>query len=170
VSPSRDGAFIATGGADKTVSVWNYELSQKYTYTHADSIQAVVFNPVAHAVMASCSSVDFAIWTMPSSSLRKIKVPSKILCAAWTTDGQYLAMGMLSGVVSIRDMSGVEKMVIERPAPVWDISFNPSRDESAYDVLTLACWDGSLSLYHLSGQQIGKDKPLGYDPCTVRRE
>ncbi len=64
VSCSRDGLYVASGAADKTVSVWTWELSQKYTYTHADSIQALAFNPVMHNVLASCSSVDFAIWTV----------------------------------------------------------------------------------------------------------
>lgn len=64
VSCSRDGLYVASGASDKTVSVWTWELSQKYTYTHADSIQALAFNPVMHNVLASCSSVDFAIWTV----------------------------------------------------------------------------------------------------------
>jgi len=73
VSCSRDGLYIASGASDKTVSVWTWELSQKYTYTHADSIQALAFNPVMHNVLASCSSVDFAIWTVcPPGSSRPI--------------------------------------------------------------------------------------------------
>lgn len=149
--------------------MWTYELSQKYTYTHADSVQALAFNPVSPAVLASCSTVDFAIWTMPSSSLRKIKVPAKILCAAWTTDGQYLAIGMLNGLVSLRDNSGVEKLVIERPGPVWDLTWMPSKVEAEpYDTLAIACWDGTLSTYQLAGQQVGKDKQLGYDPTSVK--
>lgn len=171
VSASRDGAYIASGGADKTVSIWTYELGQKYTFTHADSIQAVAFNPVTPNVLASCSAVDFAIWTMPSSSLKKLKVPSKILCAAWTTDGQYLALGMFSGNISVRDMLGAEKVVIERNAPVWDICWMPSRSEGdPFDTLAVACWDSTLSFYQLTGQQIGKDKQLSGDACSVRRE
>ena len=34
-------AVIASGGADKTVSVWTWDLSQKFTFTHAESVQAV---------------------------------------------------------------------------------------------------------------------------------
>jgi intraflagellar transport protein 122 len=66
---------------------------------------------------------------MPSSSLRKVRVASKILCAAWTSDGQYLAFGMLSGQISIRDGAGAEKLLLERNAPVWDLAWNPSKDK-----------------------------------------
>jgi WD40 repeat protein len=182
LSASRDNNYIASGGADRTVSVWTYELSQKYTYTHLESIQCVAFNPVLHAVLASCSSVDFAIWTMPSSTLRKIRVGSKILCASWTTDGQTLALGMQNGLISLRDVSGAERSVIERPAPVWDLVWAPmaAKDKAAMltangetidgDVLTVASWDGNLSFYSQAGQQVGKERALGFDPTSVRCE
>lgn len=51
-------------------------------------------------------------------------------------------------------------------APIWTIAWNPSPDEP-YDVLAVGSWDGMLSYYQLSGVQIGKDKELGYDPCTL---
>jgi hypothetical protein len=40
---------------------------------------------------------------------------------------------------------------------------------AATDVLSVACWDGTLSFYQLTGEQIGKDKVLGSDPCSVKR-
>lgn len=49
----------------------------------------------------------------------------------WTNDGQYLALGMMNGVVSIRNKSGEEKVKIERPggssSPIWSIAWNPSK-------------------------------------------
>ena len=49
---------------------------------------------------------------------------------------------------------------------MWCLAWNPAPDEP-YDVLAVGCWDSSLSYYQLSGAQIGKDKDLGYDPCTL---
>jgi len=183
VSPSKDGGYLATGGADKTVCVWTYELVMKYTFVHGDSIQALAFNPVLPNVLASCSAVDFAIWTMPSTQLRKTRSPSKILAAAWTADGQHLALGMLNGAVSIRDINGAEKSVIVRGAPIWDLSFAPPRvappgsssaaaaaaaADDGVDVLSVACWDGTLSFYNLAGDKLYKERALGSDPCSVR--
>ncbi len=98
-------------------------------------------------------------------SVSKHKVSNKILCATWTNDGQYLALGMFNGVVSLRDKAGNEKVQIERGAPIWTLSFNPSKEES--EILAVGCWDQTLSFYQLSGAQQGKDKKLGFDPCCI---
>jgi intraflagellar transport protein 122 len=50
---------------------------------------------------------------------------------AWTNDGQYLALGMGNGTVSIRGKSGEEKVRIERPkghnSAVWCVAWSPSQ-------------------------------------------
>ncbi|XP_075369953.1 intraflagellar transport protein 122 homolog isoform X3 [Mycteria americana] len=89
---------------------------------------------------------------------------------SWTNDGQYLALGMFNGVVSIRNKNGEEKVKIERTggasSPIWSICWNPSRDERN-DILAVADWGQKLSFYQLSGKQIGKDRMLNFDPCCV---
>jgi intraflagellar transport protein 122 len=35
------------------------------------------------------------------------------------------------------------------------------------DILAVGCWDQTLSFYLLSGAQHGKDRLLGYDPCSI---
>ncbi|KAI6077329.1 Intraflagellar transport protein 122-like protein isoform X1 [Aix galericulata] len=88
----------------------------------------------------------------------------------WTNDGQYLALGMFNGIVSIRNKNGEEKVKIERTggvsSPIWSICWNPSRDERN-DTLAVADWGQKLSFYQLSGKQIGKDRVLNFDPCCV---
>ncbi|KAM6062277.1 intraflagellar transport protein 122 homolog isoform 3-T3 [Chlamydotis macqueenii] len=105
-----------------------------------------------------------------------IKLAVRLLAAvcvcfiSWTNDGQYLALGMFNGVVSIRNKNGDEKVKIERTgaasSPIWSICWNPSRDERN-DVLAVADWGQKLSFYQLSGKQIGKDRMLNFDPCCV---
>ncbi|KAM6060609.1 intraflagellar transport protein 122 homolog isoform 2-T2 [Theristicus caerulescens] len=96
---------------------------------------------------------------------------SVCLCfISWTNDGQYLALGMFNGIVSIRNKNGEEKVKIERTggasSPIWSICWNPSRDERN-DILAVADWGQRLSFYQLSGKQIGKDRMLNFDPCCV---
>ncbi|GBG67847.1 hypothetical protein CBR_g968 [Chara braunii] len=90
----------------------------------------------------------------------------EILSASWTNDGQYLALGHYNGHVSIRDKQGAEQVLIERTAPVWTLQWNPSRDE-LHDVLCVGCWDRTLSFYKLNGMQVGKDREVDFDPCSV---
>ena len=91
---------------------------------------------------------------------------SKILSAAWSNDGQFLALGMISGQITIRDRNGAEKVSIAREAPVWTLCWSPWKDEP-FDLLAVGCWDQTLSFYQLSGIQQGKDRKLGFNPCSV---
>ncbi|XP_061187800.1 intraflagellar transport protein 122 homolog isoform X3 [Saccostrea echinata] len=180
---AKDGKRFASGAADKSVIIWTSKLEGILKYTHNDAIQCLAYNPVTHQ-LASCAVSDFAIveyearrsnapglWSPEQKNVSKHKVNSRITCCSWTNDGQYLALGLYNGLVSIRNKGGEEKVKIERPnaatSPVWSLQWNPSRDES-YDVLAVADWGQRLCFYQLSGKQIGKDRNLGYDPNYVR--
>uniref|UniRef100_A0A2I3HUQ9 Intraflagellar transport protein 122 homolog n=1 Tax=Nomascus leucogenys TaxID=61853 RepID=A0A2I3HUQ9_NOMLE len=136
---------------------------------HNDAIQCVSYNPITHQ-LASCSSSDFGLWSPEQKSVSKHKSSSKIICCSWTNDGQYLALGMFNGIISIRNKNGEEKVKIERPggslSPVWSICWNPSREERN-DILAVADWGQKVSFYQLSGKQIGKDRALNFDPCCI---
>nr|KAF6474415.1 intraflagellar transport 122 [Rousettus aegyptiacus] len=110
------------------------------------------------------------LWSPEQKSVSKHKSSSKITCCSWTNDGQYLALGMFNGIISIRNKNGEEKVKIERPgcslSPIWSICWNPSREEHN-DILAVADWGQKLSFYQLSGKQIGKDRSLNFDPCCI---
>ncbi|KFP11865.1 Intraflagellar transport protein 122, partial [Egretta garzetta] len=169
VAYAKDGKRFASGSADKSVIIWTSKLEGILKYTHNDSIQCVSYNPLTHQ-LASCSSSDFGLWSPEQKSVSKHKTSSKITCCSWTNDGQYLALGMFNGIVSIRNKNGDEKVKIERTggasSPIWSICWNPSRDERN-DTLAVADWGQKLSFYQLSGKQIGKDRTLNFDPCCV---
>ena len=181
MSASKDGGFVASGSADKSVSVWTWDLNQKYTFDHSSALQALAFNPITPNILATASVNDFAIWNMPSTSLRKIKVTSRVCCLGWTSDGQMLALGLHSGTISLRDLGGVEKLTIKRGAPVWDLAWAPQKGALAQpdasvapvDVLSVACWDGTLSFYTADGKEVSKAREYasqggGGDPTSVR--
>eukprot|EP00735_Rhodelphis_limneticus_P013896 TRINITY_DN7858_c0_g1::TRINITY_DN7858_c0_g1_i1::g.23657::m.23657 TRINITY_DN7858_c0_g1::TRINITY_DN7858_c0_g1_i1::g.23657 ORF type:complete len:1206 (-),score=375.70,sp/A8WGF4/IF122_XENTR/55.15/0.0,WD40/PF00400.27/1e+02,WD40/PF00400.27/1.8e-10,WD40/PF00400.27/5.9e+02,WD40/PF00400.27/14,WD40/PF00400.27/0.33,WD40/PF00400.27/13,WD40/PF00400.27/0.039,WD40/PF00400.27/1.9e+02,Coatomer_WDAD/PF04053.9/43,Coatomer_WDAD/PF04053.9/56,Coatomer_WDAD/PF04053.9/70,Coatomer_WDAD/PF04053.9/0.32,Coatomer_WDAD/PF040 len=165
VDYSRDGKRFASGGADKTIIIWTFKAEGILKYAHNDAIQYLAYNPVTQQ-LASVTHTDFGLWSPEQKSVSKHKVSSRILCASWTNDGQYLALGMFNGQVGIRDKNGQEKVLIPRNAPVWTLAWNPSRDEP-FDILAVGCWDQTLSFYQLSGIQVGKDRPLKFDPCCV---
>ncbi|XP_031977084.1 intraflagellar transport protein 122 homolog isoform X2 [Corvus moneduloides] len=169
VAYAKDGKRFASGSADKSVIIWTSKLEGILKYTHNDAIQCVSYNPLTHQ-LASCSSGDFGLWSPEQKSVSKHKTSCKITCCSWTNDGQYLALGMFNGIVSIRNKNGDEKVKIERPggssSPIWSICWNPSRDERN-DILAVADWGQKLSFYHLSGKQIGKDRVLNFDPCCI---
>jgi hypothetical protein len=114
--------------------------------------------------------VDFGMWTPEQKQVVKEKVQSKILCAAWSSDGTILALGMLNGWISIRNVNSDELHHIERRAPIWSLQFIPGTSGSSSsapkntnstgnasptgnvgsqdsDLLVVGCWDKTLSLY-----------------------
>lgn len=56
---------------------------------------------------------------------------SSLLFFSWTNDGQYFAIGLFNGVISIRSKLGEEKVKIERPGgtlnPIWTLQWNPNK-------------------------------------------
>ena len=164
VSYATNGERFASGGADCMVVIWTSTAEGILKYSHNDSIQALEYNPVTHQ-LASATANDIGLWSPEQKSVAKHRVISKVLCLAWTSSGQYLALGHFNGDVSILDKVGQQKVSIHREAPVWSLAWNPVKDEPT-DVLAVGCWDGTLSLYQLNGNRIGEES-LGYDPCTV---
>lgn len=166
VAYSPDGKRFASGGKDNSVIVWNEAGKGLLKYSHKHPVQCLAFNPVTNALV-SCATEDFGIWVPDSTGVRKSNVPSKILCADWSADGQRLALGLLSGLVLLVDQEGTETRRIERHSPVWAVAFNPATDV-AVDSLAVGCWDGTLSFYQRNGWQDGKDLALGFDPTSVQ--
>ncbi|RKO92638.1 WD40-repeat-containing domain protein [Blyttiomyces helicus] len=157
---------FASGGADKTVIIWSPKLEGILKYTHSDPIQALASNFTTGQVI-SCTSSDFGMWSAEQKNVTKHKVTSRILAVSWTPDSQYFALGLFNGNISIRNKFGEERLRIERgPCPVWSLAWNPAPDRE-FDVLAVADWNQKLSFFQLSGRQIGKDRNLGFDPCSV---
>ena len=165
VAYAKDGKRFASGGEDKTVIIWTSKAEGILKYSHNDSIQCMSYNPVTQQ-LASGTASDFGLWSPEQKSVAKHKTPSRILCMSWTQDGTTLTLGMFDGKISLRDKGGSEKLQIARSAPVWTIEWNPSRDETP-NLLAVGCWDQTLSFYDATGNQHGRDKQLGHDPCCV---
>lgn len=122
VSYAKNGKLFASGSADKTVIIWTSKLEGLLKYSHGDAIQCLSFNPVSHQ-LCSCAVSDFAFWSVEQKSVQKYKISARVNCCSWTNDGQYIALGMINGNISIRNKSGDEKMKIERNHPIYGLAW-----------------------------------------------
>ncbi len=83
----------------------------------------------------------------------KEKESSKILCAAWSTDGGIIALGMESGMISIRNDEAIEIQRLERKESVKSLLFLPYQPDNPSVLspdgrsLIVGSWDKTLSYY-----------------------
>lgn len=133
------------------VVIWKSSGQGLLKYNHSAPIQRVAYNPTM-MILASCSDVsctlitpivphafdqftawqvDFGLWTPDQKQVTKEKVPSRITAACWSGDGTMLALGMLSGQISIRNQQAEEIMRLERRAPIWSLVFIPDSSSPA---------------------------------------
>ncbi|KAK0080536.1 hypothetical protein PV325_013799 [Microctonus aethiopoides] len=165
---ANDGKKFASGGADKCVIVWTSKLEGILKYSHNDAVQCMQFNPVSHQ-LSSCAISDIAFWSAEQKAVQRHKSGGRVNCCAWTKDGQYLAIGLAAGYVSIRNKNGEEQLRIETPgsSSIWSISWGPIRDESNVDILCIAEWSGTISFYTLNGKQIGRERSVNFIPLKI---
>jgi len=86
------------------------------------------FNSITHH-LASCSSMEFGLYSLEQKSVQKYKISFKINTCAWSTDGQSLALGCDNGCISLRNRSGEEVANIELSdgQSIWAIAWLSSR-------------------------------------------
>jgi intraflagellar transport protein 122 len=90
------------------------------------------------------------------------QIHSKIVSSSWSLDGTFFALGLYNGQVSVWSPSGNEIARIERGSnPIRSLCWTQS------NILAVADKSQTLSFFKASGEQVGKEKVLGYDPCTI---
>lgn len=96
--------------------------------SHNDTVQCISFNPITNH-LASCSSMEFGLYSLEQKSVQKFKFLFKINTCAWSTDGQALALGCDNGNVSLRNRIGEEFANIEQSdgQSVWAVLWLSSR-------------------------------------------
>ncbi|CAD0194104.1 unnamed protein product [Chrysodeixis includens] len=154
-----DGKKFASGSADKNVIIWTSKMEGILKYSHSEPIQCLAYNPATFH-LASCALSDFAFWSMDVKAVQKFRVTGRITSCAWSTNGQYLAIGLAIGAVSIRDKMGDETYRVTREAAVWAVAF-------AKSVLVVTDWNDTLSFYNVQGQQLYKDRNIGISALCV---
>ena len=124
ISYSKDGKRFASASADKHVIIWTNKLEGVLKFSHSDVVKCVEYNPITHQLV-SCSTMDFGLWSLEQKAVSKIKISNAINCCAWSDDGHLLSLGLVSGVISIRNRNGEEKFRIDKnqSTPLWCLTF-----------------------------------------------
>ena len=112
----------------------------------------------------------------------KEKVGSRVVSAAWSSDGTQLALGLLNGTITLRNIDCEETHRIERKAPVWCLAFipntnTPSKSGSSTapvapegEMLAAGCWDKTLTFYRILPNGASKahtERTLKFYPTSI---
>ena len=154
---SNDGTRFASGGADNVVVIWKNTGQGLLKFTHTTAVVKVKFSPTA-IKLVSCAETDFGIWTPEQKQVTKEKITSRVLSIAWSSDGNFYALGTVTGMISIRNNDIEEVMRIERKAPIWNLLYIPSTPNAVSkstnvkklaetEILVVGCWQKVLSFY-----------------------
>ncbi|TMS38549.1 hypothetical protein L596_005248 [Steinernema carpocapsae] len=185
VAFSHTGERFASGSADRSVIIWTEQHEGTLKYVHNDAIQCLAFSPVTNLLL-SCACTDYGFWTQQEKNVTKQRVNTRILCCAWSMDGNLYALGMYDGTVLLKNYKTTTEVAkIERPSgePIWALKFGqgrsdanekPRRRASVYEdggypgeILAVSDWSQTIGFYDLDGNQINRDKHLGYDPSSM---
>lgn len=178
-----DGSRFASGGSDSVVVLWKSSGEGMLKYNHAGPIQRVKFHPLSMK-LASCSDVDFGIWSPDQKQVVKEKESSKISAVAWSLDGSIFAIGMYSGVISVRNQQMDELQRFERRGPIRCLLFLPptfqqgkgsqvqAQQQSTNldgESLVVGSWDKTLSFYLIqqTAYKLLYERNLKFYPCSL---
>ncbi|XP_027848854.1 intraflagellar transport protein 122 homolog [Aphis gossypii] len=165
---AKNGKLFASGSADKTVILWSSKFEPVGKYNHNDTVQCMDFNSITHH-LASCSSMEFGLYSLEQKSVQKYKILFKINTCAWSTDGQSLALGYDNGCISLRNRSGEEVANIELSdgQSIWAITWLSSRYNED-DILCITDWGQKLSFFNKYGSETSKNKNISLEALTIK--
>ena len=108
---SPDGAYLATGGSDGLVAIWDaHAFARLATFTgHKKPIRALAVSPDGRTVASGDRDGKIILWDVKSGE--KIKQPTghkndtAVYGLAYSRDGQWLVSGGFDGKVMVRNAS-----------------------------------------------------------------
>ena len=105
VAFSADGQYLASGGWDNTIKIWNVNNGQlKQTLTdHSNSVWSVAFSADGQYLASGSGDKTIKIWNVNNGQLKQTLTDhsDSVLSVAFSADGQYLASGSRDTTIKI---------------------------------------------------------------------
>jgi WD40 repeat protein/serine/threonine protein kinase len=104
---SPDGQWIASGGADRTVSLWRVTDGQELAvlHGHTRSVTRLVFSPDGRRLASACEAQEFRIWDLDAQQRLPVlrDHTGQVIVVAFTPDGRRLASAGLDDMIRLTD-------------------------------------------------------------------
>ncbi|MEQ8995125.1 MAG: AAA family ATPase [Coleofasciculus sp. B1-GNL1-01] len=156
VSLSPDGKYIATGGEDGTVHIWNLA-GQKIAKldAHQREVMSVSFSPDGQRLATSGKDGNAKLWNLSGQQIAQFDGhKGSVIWVQFSPDGQRIATTGGDNTVRLWDLSGEQIALFDtNQQGVWDVNFSPNGQ-----YLATTGFDGTVKLLNLSGQIIAEMK------------
>lgn len=148
---SPDGNFIATGGRDSAINVWDLRTGEliRTLQGHSDWVTTIAFNHDSTRLISGSRDNSVRIFNMQSGELLTVITTHQdvVNAVSVTPNGQFIASGGRDGLIYIHDMNAQQIAELSQfEQPVWDIAFSPDGT-----TLATSSEDGKVWLWGLFG-------------------
>ena len=151
-----DGQTLASGGADRTIKIWDLNTGQEIcTLTeHTDAVVSLIASPDGKTLLSGSADNTIKIWNLSTSQVIHTLTGHtySVLCLAISPDGTRLASGAADSTIIVWDLNTYEVIhtLIGHNHTVLSVAISPDGK-----TLASASADTSIKLWDLeSGTEI----------------
>jgi WD40 repeat protein/nucleoside phosphorylase len=131
VACSPSGDYIASGGNDKQVSLWNTDLAAfPFQVPHNDSVNAIAWSPDNQYIVSGSEDGMIKVWEVNTRSDRfpPLQVRQPVCALAWSPDGKHIVSGC-GGGISIQVWNAQSGKLVSsydgNTQDVWALAWSP---------------------------------------------
>jgi WD40 repeat protein len=153
---SPDGRLIASGGADKSIQLWDVAGGGNAGSLtgHHEMIQSLSFSPDGRLLASGSLDKTVRLWDLTHAENTAVfyEPEGAVQTIAFSSDGRYLASGNAGGFIRIRDVSSGESILVLRVPRCAATAVVFTRDGK---MLAAGDADGDVRLWDIaSGEEV----------------
>lgn len=176
---SKDGQYILSASADKTLKLWEISGKLVQTFTgHTDVVNDANFSPDSQRIVSSGSDSTARIWDIQGKLLHTFLHDNWVNRATFSADGKLLVSASSDRIIKIWSISDKTLAQDEKPIRelkghsdwVWDARFsnNDKWIASGGADNTLRLWNVETGkMLHVLKEHSGWIRALSFKPKTV---